>query len=337
MRANIKPAYVKERINLGEVLPLNTPYRMTISPSQICNFKCFFCTHSLDREEVLKTGFKYKNMDYELFTKLADQMKEFPNKIKLIVFSGMGEPLLNPKLPDMIKYLKENKIVDRVEMYSNATLLTHEIVHKLVDSGLDSFKISLEGLTQEKYKETSQYDIDMDKFISNINYFYNNRKNCKIYIKVIDSLLEDGEEEKFYTKFGDICDEIYIEHLSDCQPLTGNCDGKVDPGKTMYNEDAKVCKVCPMLFYSLYADVECNIYPCVTLGLPVNFSVDNINNNSLKEIWHGEKIRELRIMHLRGEKDKISICKDCGNMICMYHKEDDLDEYVDKLLKLFKK
>lgn len=336
MKAKIMPAYLKERVKLGEVLPLDTPYRITISPAQICNLKCFFCTHSLDRSEVIKTGFKYKNMEYDLFVKLADQLNQFPNKLKLVVFSGMGEPLLNKNLPQMIKYLKDNDIADRVEMYSNATLLNEDIVKELVSAGLDSFKISIEGLDSEKYKKNCGYELDYDKFINNIKYFYNNRGNCKIYIKVIDALLEENEEEKFYEMFGDICDEIFIEHLSDCQPLTNDCEGKVEYGKTMYNEPAKNSKVCPMLFYSIYADVECNIYPCVTLGLPVEFSIDNINNTTVKEIWNGDKIKELRLLHLMGRKDEIPVCKDCGNMTCMYHEEDDIDLFAQELIEKYK-
>lgn len=335
MKATIKPAYVKERIKLGEVLPLSTPYRITISPSQLCNLKCFFCTHSLDKNEVINTGFKYKNMEYDLFVKLANQLKKFPEKLKLVVFSGMGEPLLNKDLPKMIKYLKDNEIAERVEMYSNATLLNNEIVNSLVSAGLDSFKISIEGLDKERYEKNCAYKIDYDKFIQNIKYFYENRGKCKIYIKIIDALLECNEEKLFYEMFGNICDEIFIEHLSDCQPLTKDCEGKVEYGKTMYNEPARISKVCPMLFYSIYADVECNIYPCVTLGLPVKFSIDNIKNTSVKDIWNGEKITELRLLHLKGEKDKIPVCRECGNMTCMYHEEDDIDLYAQKLINKY--
>ncbi|QGG48898.1 radical SAM/SPASM domain-containing protein [Heliorestis convoluta] len=331
MRAVINPAYVKERIQLGEVLPLSGPYRITISASQICNFKCFYCTHSLDKNKVLETGFKFKNMEYEELISLADQLLEFPQRLKLIVFSGMGEPLLNEKLPNMIKYLKDNNVSDRVEMYSNASLLNKEITHKLIDAGLDSLKISLEGLSSEKYKKVCKCNVNFEEFKSNIKYFYENRGQCKVYIKIIDACLGEGEDKKFYEMFGSICDEIFIEHLSDCQPLTGDCEGIVNTTRTMYNEPAVVSRVCPLLFYSLYADADCNIYPCVTLGLPLSFSVGNFRNEKIIDMWNGEKVRRLRLQHLNGERNSISVCKECGNMTAMYHKEDDIDKYADKI------
>ena len=51
-------------------------------------------------------------------------------------------------------------------------------------------------------------------FRFNIRYFYEHKENATIYVKIIDSILENKEEEKlFFQLFGDICDTIYIEHL----------------------------------------------------------------------------------------------------------------------------
>jgi len=335
MEAIIKPAYETKRLKLSEVLPLDTPYRITVSPTHLCNLKCFYCTHSLDKREVEKTGFKYRDMKFDEFKQLADQLLEFPHRLKLMIFSGMGEPLLNKDFPKMIGYAKRNKVAERIEMYSNATLLNPELTHKLIDAGLDEFKISIEGLDAPKYKEVGKVNIDYSKFLKGIEYFYSNRGNCKIYIKIIDAALEEGGEQNFYDIFGGMCDYIYIEHLSDCQPLTGDCEGRVNKAKTMYGEDAIKTKICPMLFYSIYADADCNIYPCVTLALPVSFSIGNFRDTKIIDMWNGAKVKQLRLTHLKGNKDSIPVCRECGNMICMYHKEDDLDDDAERLTDLY--
>ena len=38
-------------------------------------------------------------------------------------------------------------------------------------------------------------------------------KLTEVYIKIIDAQLSPGEEEVFYSMFGDYCDMIYVEHL----------------------------------------------------------------------------------------------------------------------------
>lgn len=336
MKASIQPAYEKNRLILGEQLPLETPYRITISTIQMCNFKCFYCTHSLDKKEVEKTGFKYKKMEYSEFVNLINQLKEFKNPLKLIVISGMGEPLMNKDIDKMIKYAKESGVTEKIELYTNASLLDKEMSDKLISSGLDRLLISLQGLNAEKYFEISKYKMDYDLFIKNIEYYYNNKGNSKLYIKIVDSALGDGEEEKFYSMFGNICDHIFIEHLSDCQPLTNNCDGKVNYNFTMYYDEAKETKVCPLLFYSIYSDADCNIYPCVTLALPTDFAVGNFRNEKVINIWNNEKIKNLRLAHLYGKRKEIPVCKDCGNMMSMYHKEDDLDNYIPQLIEKYK-
>jgi MoaA/NifB/PqqE/SkfB family radical SAM enzyme len=335
MKAKIQPAYDANRVRLGEVLPLDTPFRMTVSPTHFCNMKCFFCTHSLKREDVEKTGFKYRHMSYDEFKMLGDQLREFMNPLKLMVFSGMGEPLLNKDLPAMIAYVKEHTIAEKVEMYSNATVLTPELARQLVVAGLDKYLISIEGMDAEAYKNGCKYKIDYEKNVRNIEYFYQRRNQCKIYIKIIDACLKDGDEGKFYDTYGDICDEIYVEHLSDCQPLTRDCGGAVDKQRTMYNEDAVQSRVCPLLFYTIYADADCNIYPCVTLGLPIHFSIGNFRSQSLMDMWRSEKLKELRKLHLQGLKNANEVCNSCGNMLSMYHKDDDLDSYAGELLKRY--
>ena len=337
MNAEIKPLYKKDRLILGEQLPLDTPYRMTISPMQLCNFKCFYCTHSLDRKEVEKIGFKYRAMELEEFKTLVDQLSDFKNKLKLMVFSGMGEPTLNKNIDKMIKYAKESGNIERVEMFTNGSLLTNEMSDRLINSGLDRLMISLQGVTAEKYKEVCKYNINYDEFVNNIKYYYEHKGKLKLYIKIVDASLNDGDDKNFFDIYGNICDEIFIEHLSDCQPLTNDCDGKVDYALTMYYDKAKETIACPLLFYSMYADADCNIYPCVTLALPTDFSVGNFRNEKLIDIWNGENIKKIRLSHLNGKRKETYVCKDCGNMMAMYHEEDNLDNYLDKLLPLYNK
>lgn len=51
MKANLKPGYDLQRKVLKDVVPLDTPYTLFISPSQLCNFKCHYCSHSLSTSE----------------------------------------------------------------------------------------------------------------------------------------------------------------------------------------------------------------------------------------------------------------------------------------------
>jgi radical SAM protein with 4Fe4S-binding SPASM domain len=59
-----------------------------------------------------------------------------------VSFTG-GEPLLRADLPEMIRFAKD--LGFRVNLITNGTLVTQERVRALVDAGLDSAQVSLEG------------------------------------------------------------------------------------------------------------------------------------------------------------------------------------------------
>ena len=85
---------------------------------------------------------------------IVQQLMEFP-KVGRVLFTGLGEPLANPKIPDMIRRLAEAHVTDRIEIVTNASLLTHEMTDRLLEAGLTYLRISLQGLSAEKYKEIS--------------------------------------------------------------------------------------------------------------------------------------------------------------------------------------
>ncbi|MDA0036157.1 SPASM domain-containing protein [Brachyspira hyodysenteriae] len=58
--------------------------------------------------------------------------------------------------------------------------------------------------------------------------------------------------------------------------------------------------------------------------------IGNVNNQTVREIWNSEKLKELRIQHLTGHRDKNPICVNCGNI--KYAQIDNIDDYADAIL-----
>lgn len=67
-------------------------------------------------------------MNWDIFTQAANELKEFPTPIKKVLFSSIGEPLLNKNLPDMVKYVKGIGVTNYCEIITNASLLTRPFV-----------------------------------------------------------------------------------------------------------------------------------------------------------------------------------------------------------------
>ena len=108
----------------------------------------------------------------EVFSTLVEQMKRFSQKLKLVNFAYLGEPLLNNNISKMVKMVKEADVAERVEIVTNASALTEDLSKELVESGLDRLRISIQGIDQKQYLDISQYKIDYKRFIYEIEYIY---------------------------------------------------------------------------------------------------------------------------------------------------------------------
>lgn len=79
-----------ERHLLEEVVPLETPYIIYIYPSGACNFKCNFCPCNTS-DYMAKE--RHKIMDMATFKKIVEDLKDFPQKIRVVYLFAFGEPL----------------------------------------------------------------------------------------------------------------------------------------------------------------------------------------------------------------------------------------------------
>lgn len=335
MQAEIEVGYDRERKRLSDIVPLEAPFSLFITPSQRCNFKCFYCTHSKDRSEKEMMGFQETDLSDELCNAIISQAKEFQGKIKRIVFTGLGEPLMNSNLPEMIKKCSEAHIAGGYEIITNAYLLSHEMTNRLLEAGLTYLRVSIQGLTAEKYREVTGVAIDYSRLLDNLSYFFTHKDSCKVYLKIMDTCLESKEEEKqFYQMFGNLCDKIYIEHLVKAQPsMMDHYEDNVTSELTFFGEPSQYREVCPYLFYVLQLDVAGNVYPCPPLGFPESFSVGNIKCTPLKDIWYGKKLYDLQRLHLTGQRCSHEICGLCENYRCFTPPEDNLDEEKESILR----
>ena len=60
-------------------------------------------------------------------------------------------------------------------------------------------------------KEICGFSLDFEKLTEEIAYLFRHRRQCKVFVKVMDITLEDGEEEKFYNLFGPITNRQHFE------------------------------------------------------------------------------------------------------------------------------
>ena len=321
-----------DRTNLYDVIPLKTPFLIFLDPSSACNLKCPFCPCGGAHKDLWNEDKKQSVMDFEVYKKIIDDLAKFPDKIKTLRLYKEGEPLVNKRLPDMIKYAKDSGRVSRIDFTTNGTLLKPELNLRLIDAGVDRINISIEALNAEEYEKNSGFKLDFDDFLSNLEHLYNNRGNCHIFMKINDFGLKGHTKEEFFDIFGNFCDEISVENVSDVWPGFDVSDYQQEFNKSIYNEELNKVEVCPYIFYSMCVNSDASVSNCF-LDWNHDHILGNAYQESLYDIWNSEALRELRIAHLKKNKDNYKTCKNCGQL--NFATLDNIDKYADELLKRF--
>lgn len=205
-----------KRTRLADVLPLDTPFSVQIFPVYGCNLACAYCIHSVPAEQRGFVAGKVM-LDYGLYETCIDGLAEFPRPLKMLRFAGTGEPLLHPRIADMVAYAAERGVADTIDIVTNGLALTEELSRALIAANLGRIRISIQGLDDEAYAHTCRRGV-FHELVEKIRFFYEHRGRTKIYVKIIDCALKEGEEELFLETFGDISDFIAVEHLIPAVP-----------------------------------------------------------------------------------------------------------------------
>lgn len=320
----------ENRIPLYQVVPLKVPFSIGIGTSDFCNFKCKYCAQSTD------IGIKPQILSWNKFVEIISQIEDLlekngVEKIKNFQICGIGEPLICKDVPRMVNYVKERKISDRIEITTNGSLLTHELSKELVNAGLTRLLISVQGLNSESYKQICGYNIDFNNFIEEIKYFYQNKQQCSVYIKITDIALKKGEDKLFYDMFSPMADTVNVEEIMNgFDNVNYKYMIKKNRKKTRYGYEWQERICCDTLFMrmNIASNGDVNACGCQWPGLLIG----NINKTTLCEIWNGEAHRKYMQLHLSGKRYRIIKCKDCESISFAGHPMDNLDEHLDEIL-----
>ena len=330
--AEIKNWRNSERVWLKDIIPVDTPFTVNIEASSLCNARCVYCVRSTKRDIS-----DDKNMPMELFEKVVRDMKGFPKKVKLIDMYNSGEPLCNPKLADMISTIKAADVTETIGFTTNALLFNKENIDRIIDSGIDVIRISLQGMTSETYKMICGVSMDFDKFIQTLRYLYKRKGECKIRMKIADIALKDEAERiKFEETFGEIADSIAIETIVpmyqdvDYDSVDNRISKRIARGRN--GQIHEVQKVCyrPFIKIGVRANGKITASCC-------DFENDIIYGDAYRdnivELWNSVKRKEFLKMQLKGERYKHPSCKNCMIPQDVTNEKDILDPYANEILK----
>lgn len=333
----VVPSGAREK--LIDHLPLKTPYLVEVFPIYACNLKCRYCMISTDRK---KHGYITGTtvMEFTTFVSLVNHLAVH-DKVRLLRFAGLGEPLLHRQLVSMIAYAKELGVSDQIEILTNGTLLLSDssLGRQLVEAGVTRLIVSIQGMSSQRYQEVCGKPFEPEAIAAYLRQLMRGCPGVEIYVKIVDTALSPGaeqeDEKRFYATFDKSCHKMAVERTVPIHP-TVDYSTQLDERSneyTQYGGKRTGVQICPRPFMSMHVLPDGNVIPCYSLEYPL--IIGNIKEDSLMNIWEGEKLREFRRqMVLQGRKCN-TVCAECRIIEHRILIDDILDDRVEQLSKLY--
>jgi MoaA/NifB/PqqE/SkfB family radical SAM enzyme len=289
----------------GQTRLVPPPDRLYIESTNICNLSCIMCPTGR-KEQVRKKGY----MDFELFKAIVDQMAPWVQATTLHIW---GEPLLHPRLFDMIAYCRQRGL--HSEISTNATLLNEERARRVLDAGLGGIYLCLDGMRPETYEQI-RINADYEKTNANIRRFIELKQaggyaEPFVNLQIIEMERTVGEIDEFVNawKLPGV-DRINVKPFDSWAGQVTDINAlRPDDGQSQVQRYA-----CPNLWYHTHIYWDGRIAMC---DRDFNLAYDLGNVRSLDgevrvlENWNGPKMQKLRRLHVQNKLDGVSPCNTC--------------------------
>lgn len=276
------------------------PTVLFVESTNACNINCIFCPRRISKKKI---GF----MKLNLFKKIVDESTNYDKLFELYLHKD-GEPLLAPNLPKMIEYAKKKKISEKVAIATNGILLDGKKSLQILKSGLDELTISLDAVTPENFERLKGVSASNFEIIErNVKRFIQLRNEQgltepMVKLKIIYMKETKKEINDFIKRWKPIADSVLVRaYITWAQSVK---DRNVNPVKVP--KEPHPC-VAPFTNLAVNWDGEVSVC-CVDWNKEL--IVGDANKESIYDIWHGKKLKELRTKHLNGNFNGLQ-CKVC--------------------------
>lgn len=275
-----------KRIPLAAAVPLDKPLTVYVEPTNRCNLSCSFCPQSLaDYKE--RAGY-WENMDIALYRKVISEIQAM--EIKSLKLYFFGEPLLHPQIGEILAL--GTAACDRVELTTNGMPMTAKRANEIVEAEVDYVRVSI-------YDEIPH----PENVVRNVRKLWETRQACGagkpfIFVKVFDQAQADA----IRPDYEGICDEIGPEGLHSI-------------GSDMFQIKRLTGPhiACPYPFYNLVVKSNGDVVPCC-VAWEKSLVVGNAKEQTLSEIWRGERLAEIHRLHLSGRSGELAACAKCDTL-----------------------
>lgn len=293
-----------EMAGRGEI-ELDFPLHINFELNWGCNLRCPCCLCSMSPKSWPYAVDPKTSIQYDKFCEIIDECVVY--YLPSIELNGVNEPLLYKEIVKCLEYASKKDIM-HISMHTNALLLTSDMSKRIVDSGITNISFSLDAATDLTYNKIRKGS-DYKKVLENIDNFLKikGKKEFPLTrVSLTRNKINCDEIEMFNNLWKDKVDEVSTSLFYN--PFVGSPD--FDKIEKEYRIESRPPESCYQPFQRLFVFNNGNVAPCCSMS-GGNLVVGNVYNNSIRDIWNGEKIRRIREMVIMGDKLP-NACKNCN-------------------------
>jgi len=283
------------------------PYQIYIEVTNVCNLQCTHCPR-IDMKR------KKHHMSLELFEKTIKKISFYRPFVDLYI---QGEPLLHPKIVDIVKIARSHGLQPRIT--TNVTMLKKDLAQGLIEAGLDKIQFSMSAASKKTYESIykgkgAQYE----KVLNNIIDFLqlNGRAGFPVHTRstFVEEEKTKNDKEKYLELFSKLpLDDVHISPLINF--FGWNKEVDLNPYKKLPMKKWPICSV-PWRHYGIQSNGD--VRACV-FDYDSRYIVGNANETDVIELWNSERLMEFRkaVIERRYkdlEKPGQPLCTECSQL-----------------------
>jgi MoaA/NifB/PqqE/SkfB family radical SAM enzyme len=269
------------------------PSHLDVETASACQMRCPMC-YTTYMPDSLKGIMKW-----DLFVKIIDQAVQLG--VYSVKLSWRGEPFLNKRLIDMVKYAKSAGIPE-VAFLTNAEFLTKEHSEALVDAGLDWLSVSADGVGKiyNEIRAPAIFEETIDR-VRYLKRYRDSKGKVKPLLRVqsIMSAVQNNDAE-FRAAWEGVVDRINIiaDEIRDFEDKTLQWDRYF---------------MCSKPWQRLTIAYNGKVHQCISDYAAKNV-IGDASCQSLLDIWHGPKAEAVR----QAFRDHVYLEQNAACRFCSY-------------------
>lgn len=262
------------------------PRSIAIEPTNRCNLNCPFCmvgtqnARESTEHDLMERGAGY--MDFKLYEKIIGDAADFGIERALLCFQG--EPLLYKQFPDMVRVAKSRGL--HTQVFTNGLLLTESLAERIVESGLDFMRFSVDGASEETYQQ-NRVGGKFERVLKNMEMMVRKTNGHGPQLEWQFIVQRNNEHELETAK--KTADQIGIGFMAKTLGVT---DPERAPQNPLFRRNLQP-KPCQDIYRAVYVFWNGDVVPCCydPEGREI---MGNLGKATLEEIWNSKKYVEFR-------------------------------------------